>query len=216
MTDIHTHILPGIDDGAKDVGMSIAMLKEMKKQGVDIVYATPHYYPTETVDEFLKRRNTAYNTLMTALNDIDKSQVPEVRLGAEVYYNHFLLKNPDFKKLTYQDWNCVLLEMPWERWNDQVLDDVEVLGRAFGVEIVLAHLERYYDMTDKKHLKRVLKFGYHVQMNAEYLVNEKTRKNALKLYKKNKVEFVASDAHNMHHRRPNLGEAMSILEENRK
>ena len=45
MTDFHSHILPGVDDGSKDVEMSVAMLRTLAEQGVDRVVATPHFYP---------------------------------------------------------------------------------------------------------------------------------------------------------------------------
>ena len=58
MTDLHTHILPGMDDGAKDAQMSIAMLRAQRDQGVDTVVLSPHFYgDREDVDRFLRRRN---------------------------------------------------------------------------------------------------------------------------------------------------------------
>ena len=54
MTDAHTHILPAMDDGAKDLGTSLAMLRASREQGVDTVVLTPHYYPQkESVESFL-------------------------------------------------------------------------------------------------------------------------------------------------------------------
>ena len=52
MIDIHSHVLPGIDDGSKSVDMSLAMLKESYKQGVDTVVATPHFYIKENTIDF--------------------------------------------------------------------------------------------------------------------------------------------------------------------
>ena len=65
MIDFHTHILPGIDDGAKDVSVSAAMLEMEKEQGVNEIVLTPHYYgkfysPTD----FVRRRAAAYEKLL--------------------------------------------------------------------------------------------------------------------------------------------------------
>ena len=57
MIDLHSHILPGVDDGSESVEMSCAMLNELQKQGVETVVATPHFYPQQdTPERFLRRR----------------------------------------------------------------------------------------------------------------------------------------------------------------
>ena len=61
MIDFHSHVLPGIDDGAKDVETSVAMLEESKRQGVTTVVCTPHYSGRKHSPEWFKeRRNAAY------------------------------------------------------------------------------------------------------------------------------------------------------------
>lgn len=60
--DCHTHLLPGIDDGAKDLSTSLEMLNEEKKQGVDYVIATPHFYANrDKMEKFIDRRERAYS-----------------------------------------------------------------------------------------------------------------------------------------------------------
>ena len=64
MIDIHTHILPGMDDGARDVKEALSLIDLLRKQGVSGAVLTPHYYPhEETVNEFLKRREEAYSKI---------------------------------------------------------------------------------------------------------------------------------------------------------
>ena len=66
--DFHTHILPGMDDGAETVQQSIKMLRMLRKQGVDRVALTPHFYAhRESVDSFLDRRQTAFEQLQKAI-----------------------------------------------------------------------------------------------------------------------------------------------------
>ncbi|HOR22980.1 MAG TPA: capsular polysaccharide biosynthesis protein, partial [Ruminococcus sp.] len=65
LTDLHCHILPGIDDGAKDREMSLAMLDMMKEQGVGRAVATPHFYAhrEKSVEAFLEKRRAAFQSI---------------------------------------------------------------------------------------------------------------------------------------------------------
>ena len=68
MTDLHTHILPGMDDGAESVEMSLDMLRMERDQGVDAVVLTPHFYrDRERPEHFLNRRRAAGEALRDAL-----------------------------------------------------------------------------------------------------------------------------------------------------
>ena len=80
MTDLHTHILPGMDDGAKTVEQSLQMLQMQLEQCVDTVVLTPHFYrERETVEEFLSRRGKAMAQLTAAL----PANAPQLLLGAD-------------------------------------------------------------------------------------------------------------------------------------
>ena len=123
MIDIHSHILPEIDDGSKNVHMSLEMLKESYNQGVDTVVATPHFYIKEnTIDVFLEKRNNAYNKLM----DFVKGQenIPDIYLGAEVYFFNGISKMENIEKLTINNSKYLLLEMPFNKWNSRVFQEV--------------------------------------------------------------------------------------------
>ncbi|MBR1704889.1 MAG: capsular biosynthesis protein, partial [Clostridia bacterium] len=67
MTDLHCHLLPGVDDGAKDVDMSLELLTQERNQGVTNIIFTSHFRPDrEDLHAFLKKRNKAFGTLMDA------------------------------------------------------------------------------------------------------------------------------------------------------
>ena len=91
MTDIHTHILPGIDDGAKDEKVSEEMLSALYAQGVRRVVFTPHYYGNHrSPQDFLKLRSEAYEKI--------KGVVPagmQTALGAEVHFSETVAANAD-------------------------------------------------------------------------------------------------------------------------
>ena len=81
MVDFHSHILPGIDDGAKDVETSVKMLELAKSQGIHTIIATPHYYPNKKkLEDFLSARAESYKILMdyVSANNID---IPKIVLG---------------------------------------------------------------------------------------------------------------------------------------
>ena len=83
MIDFHSHILPGIDDGSKNVQMSLEMLKRASEQGVDVMLATSHFYASRhRIEDFLEKRQRAYERLAEAKNDFG----PAIRLGAEVAF----------------------------------------------------------------------------------------------------------------------------------
>ena len=68
--DFHTHILPGIDDGSRNVEMSLRMLAAQREQQVDEIVATPHFYAQkDSVEEFLLRRQRSYEKLKTAMEE---------------------------------------------------------------------------------------------------------------------------------------------------
>ncbi|MBR5306150.1 MAG: capsular polysaccharide biosynthesis protein, partial [Oscillospiraceae bacterium] len=80
VVDFHTHILPAIDDGSSSVEESIALLKEEKEQGIDVVVVTPHFYPqNDRPERFLQRRKAAFEQLMEKISPDDK--LPQIILG---------------------------------------------------------------------------------------------------------------------------------------
>ena len=83
--DLHGHFLPGMDDGSRSVAESLQMLELAAEQGIGQMFATPHYYPVETVEEFLCRRHQAAQALMQAMEKHAKP-LPRIALGAEVAY----------------------------------------------------------------------------------------------------------------------------------
>ena len=111
MIDFHSHILPSIDDGSKDVEMSLQMVALLQKQGVDTVCATSHFYATQRSPErFLQRRAEAYEALRAALPE----DAPAIRLGAEVLYFPGISHMAALPQLCLEGTKLLLLEMPFE------------------------------------------------------------------------------------------------------
>lgn len=145
MIDVHCHVLPKIDDGSKSVEMSIEMMKQSYAQGIDTMIATPHFYISHTdVEHFAKRRQNAYDTLMEAIDGM--TDMPKLNLGAEVLFFNGISVFDDLEKLTVNNnGEYLLLEMPFSKWNDKILREVESLMYDRKLKVIIAHIERFID-----------------------------------------------------------------------
>ena len=118
MIDLHSHILPGIDDGAQDVRVSLDMLAESFSQGVKTVVATPHCIlrNEQDIDIFLKNRNASYDFLSRAMKE-DGREFPELRLGCELRVPEEFDAMDRLLELCIEDTNYLICEMPYTKWN---------------------------------------------------------------------------------------------------
>ena len=212
--DMHSHVLPGMDDGSKDPAMSVDMLRAAAAQGVEKILATSHYYPVESVSDFLVRRDRAAQALRQAAADSGE-QLPEVYLAAEVAYRPGIGYEEDLKKLCIGRSEFLLLELPFAPWGPEVLRDIRNMICTKGITPVLAHLERYLRIQKKKVLQEVLQLGVLVQINAEAVLQRGTRAAAMKMLKSGMVHLLGSDCHNLTSRAPNLGSAVQQLRQTR-
>ena len=211
MIDIHTHILPGIDDGSPCVDMSLAMLREEKRQGVSAVVLTPHFYAfRNSPEEFLDRRNRAWQQLLDAWTP----DLPELHLGAEVRYYEGICQLPELSRLCMDGGETLLLEMPFSPWSRQMVRDIlELEGRS---RVILAHIERYFSFAPGEAWQLLREQGVAMQCNASFFLNWKTRRKALGMYRRGEVDFLASDCHNLTTRPPELGPAWEYIRKNTK
>ena len=201
--DVHCHLLPGIDDGCKSAEESIAIMKTAKQNGVETIVATPHYYPNETIAEFLARRTQAENILAEAVltNDFNR---PALLRGAEVAYHNGLIYDEDLAELCIGSSEYMLLELPFVPWTGNVLSDVRNFYTSRGIIPIIAHLERYLDIQDKHVVDELLDCDVLIQMNAGYITDKASKRHAKKMLKDGVVDLLGSDSHNMSHRPPNL------------
>lgn len=215
MKDLHTHILPGMDDGADKIETSLAMLREEYAQGVDTVALTPHFYrDREHLSDFLQRREEGYHKLLAAiaaLSEEEQSALPHMLLGAEVAWVPNLAQLPGLEQLCYQGTKFLLLELPFGPWDDTLFRQIYDLMNCRGITPVIAHIDRYWRTQKKQQLEALFSLGVPVQLSAEPLLHFTTRGRALRLIKAGKVQMLISDAHSMTDRAPNVGKAADIL-----
>ena len=115
IVDFHSHVLPGIDDGSASVEESIAMLRMEAEQGITHVVATPHFYARhDSPERFLARRDRAEQKLRQAMEGI--SGLPQLIIGAEVYYFPGISESDVLKELTIAGKHSILIEMQQSPW----------------------------------------------------------------------------------------------------
>ena len=209
MVDYHTHILPRMDDGSRNSEDSIRMLTALKEQGVDTVCLTPHFYGTEeSPDQFLKRRQDAYACLLEKL-PVD---VPRLCLGAEVKYYHGVSRMEQLPQLRLEGTDILLLEMPFSRWNSDVLREVVELQNSGIATVMLAHIERYLAWQNREIWQHLLENGIIMQSNAEFFFAPMIRARAVKLFRQGRVHVLGTDTHNLTTRGPHMDLALHTLE----
>ena len=207
--DFHSHILPKIDDGSKDLNMSMEMLKRSKEQGITAIVATPHFYAdSSTIEHFLEKREHALEQLESNVS----FSAPKIVRGAEVCFFAGIGHAEKIEGLCIGSTNLMLLEMPFRAWSEKDLYEVERLLNG-GITPIIAHLERFYQFQqDKELIPALLDFPVVIQLNAECLLHWKQRRQAVKLFKNRQAHLLGSDCHNLTSRPQNLLEGRNTLE----
>lgn len=212
MIDFHSHILPGIDDGSDSVETSLALLRESKRQGINIMFATPHFYADENDPKtFLRNRSRAYAALKNAMGS-NIMDYPEIMLGAEILYFPGMSVAEELNDLAMGDTPCLLVEPPVIPWSDTMLDEIEQTGKNLSKIPVIAHVDRYmrifgdYTLFDRISGRKML-----AQVNANYFIRSDTTKRALRDLMDDRFQFIGSDCHNLTSRSQNMGRAVDVI-----
>lgn len=211
--DMHCHILPAVDDGAQDTDMAIELLELMARQGVTHALATPHFYPMQdNIEEFVGRIYDAYVELARAVKGKD---LPQIYLGCEVHYFRGIGKSESIKKLTIQNTDYLLLELPYNTAiDDAIIRDIILLREDLGIIPILAHIERYAGARGYKKLLALIKNGVCLaHINAHPVTVKEQFRVCEKLLKGGFVSFIASDAHSPDWRPPLTQDALKIITE---
>ena len=207
MIDIHSHFLPGMDDGSGSPEETLRMLRLSRQQGVDTIVATPHFYALQdNPDSFLKRRQEAWEKVA-----YDPQTMPKVLLGAEVTYFAGLSRSEDLDKLCIGDTRLLLVEMPLRPWSRHEIEDICALPRQ-GFLPVMAHINRYMKRGQiPTYGHRLLSEGILFQSNADFFLEGMSRFRAFRMLKAGQIHFIGSDSHNMEHRISRMDEAEKVI-----
>ena len=209
--DIHSHILPAVDDGAKDIEASVALLEIFKQQGITNVIATPHFYPNaDNVEEYVVLVQDAYSQLK---NEIADKDLPNVHLGCELRYFNGIGKSKAIKQFTIRGTNYLLLELPYGApITTTVLQDIIDIRENQGLVPILAHIERYNRVPGYKKLLKLIAERYALaHINASGVMAKESARLCEGLIKKGYVSYLASDAHSPDNRPPQIQQALAKI-----
>ncbi|MCL2087593.1 MAG: hypothetical protein FWH05_08400 [Oscillospiraceae bacterium] len=208
--DIHSHVLPMLDDGANSAQQSLEMLALLKADDVDVVVATPHYYPNEqSIEAFLKTRATSYALLKEAMA-ADEREFPEIRLGAEVSYVDGL-SELSLYRLCIERTGYVLLELPYHTFSETFMNTFADFVESCEYNIILAHIERYYDFNAPESIEKLLKNEVVAQFNCDSVLEFAVRRKFFKLLFSGHIHIMATDTHDNYRRPPRFSRAEKYL-----
>lgn len=212
ITDFHSHILPGMDDGSASEEMSIAMLQMAAEQGIGHVVATPHFYAYwESLKEFVRRREASEKRLREAL--ANHTDLPKISIGTEVSFFSGISDADFLSELTIEGTRSILIEMPRPPWTDSQYRELANIQAKQGITPIIAHVDRYIHPFKTHQIpERLQTLPVLVQANAGFFLHKATAKMALRLLREDKIHLLGSDCHNVTSRAPNLGPALQRIE----
>ena len=196
MIDIHTHILHGVDDGAKTIEEALELIKASASIGVTDIFCTPHNMHKGQYDVHPSVLRVAFEELSRKVKEME---IPlNLWLGNEIYITSSVvdrLERGDALRLN--DTKYVLIEFSMMK---EHVDPEEMIYdlKASGYNVILAHPERYDYLKSAEDIVAYKRFGAQIQVNASAVVGlygKKTQNKVMKLLKLGEVDYVASDIH---------------------
>ncbi|MBR2764929.1 MAG: amidohydrolase family protein [Blautia sp.] len=208
ITDMHCHILPGLDDGSQSMEETLASLREAVRQGIDRMIVTPHFHP----ERYMVYAPDILSTLEQVKNAASEAGIRiELYPGQECYYYSGLTEMLDREEaLTLCGTRYVLVEFdPSVSWTF-LQNGIRNLRQA-GYIPVIAHFERYECLNEEKRVEELHRHQYLLQMNYDTLL----LRGGLfgdsywrRLFKKGYVDFLGSDTHGTHFRPLHVDKAL--------
>lgn len=210
MIDIHCHILPEIDDGARDLETAIRMCHMAEANGIKHIVATPHTNTVDNIGSFIKLRDERLNTLREKIAErgINIKLYP----GAEVFVDDDIFFANDLRKLAINGSRYILIEFNFRNVRIRKIYDYlnEIIDA--GLVPIIAHPERYeFFQFDYDAVNSLAKNGVIFQLNATSLASLDGLQEfelAYSMAYNGLASFIGTDAHSLSHRATNLSEMM--------
>lgn len=212
--DVHAHILPGVDDGARTMAEACRMLRLAASQGIGAVIATPHYSREDKPEGY---GYSQYIQLVQELQEEIRRELPEFTIypGQETYYHEELTERLQAgKALTLAGSHYVLVEFDIDVSYEYLFRGIRRLMSA-GYWPVLAHMERYRCLRQERNLQELAESGCYFQMNYSGLSGRfldpevRWRRKQVRL---GRIHLLGTDMHQMHFRPPEISGAVKWLE----
>lgn len=212
-TDIHCHIIPGVDDGAQNMEEAQAMIQYAYETGTRTIICTPHYGTGRA-----KASKGTIAVQFLELQEWVKANYPEVKLciGQELSYKQGLEEN--IKKasaFTMAGSRYVLVEFQPEDEYTRIRNGLLAVQMG-GYLPILAHAERCDRLAaNVDYIEELVNMGVYIQVNAKSITGEngwQCKSCVKKLLKRELIHFVASDGHDTKKRPPSIQKAMAMIE----
>jgi protein-tyrosine phosphatase len=213
LIDFHTHILPHMDDGSRDLQTSEEMLRRLRGQGVDSVVLTPHFYSDrEPLSAFLDRRAAAVRELQPVADRIGIRVFP----ACEMYFSDYIFNYKDISDLCILNGEYLLTEFSFScGFSDATFQRLERLTASQNVTPILAHIERYPPlMKNPECLKRCVELGCLAQINLGGFSRSgfRQRRAMLDGIRDGLIHLVGTDCHNLTTRPPEFLPGLRLIE----
>ena len=197
-TDLHSHLIPNIDDGTDSFEESVSIIKQLKEHGFRKIIITPHIMSHRFPNTSEKIQKVNY----TLLHELKKMNIDiEVEVAAEYYYDEHFLKLIEKRELmTFGD-NYILFELSYTVKPFMLEQTVAKLLEA-GYKPILAHPERYRYYNTDAHYNNLKEMGLSFQINAistEGFYGKKVKKTVEKIIDLGIVDFLGSDIHSQNY-----------------
>ena len=191
--DVHSHVLPAIDDGARSLSHSCELLSAMAARGVKCLALTPHYDAAlAPMDEFVRERAKAF----ARLAETPEAQGMTLTLGAEFYLNDTIFNYEDITPLCYEGTKLVLTELEFgDTFTRTAQKRLLRFAEAFGVTPVLAHVDRYPFFRDLRLLEELWEMGCLFQWNLSSCLGFFGRRRFFRAFDRGLVHFLGGDVH---------------------
>lgn len=215
--DIHTHILPGVDDGAGDMETALRMLTMEYEDGVRHIILTPHYMPSSRMEKN-EDRSLKIKQTFKKIKEESKRLFPELNLylGNELYYKSNVLEELDAKRANTMAGSDYILS---EFSTGISYSELVKAARSYqhdGYQPILAHVERYQCLQGNLDRLRELKnMGCLLQMNTENFLEgffSANKRFCTKAVREGYIDFLGTDCHNCETRKPTMKRAVQYLE----
>lgn len=209
--DIHSHILPDMDDGSDSIEETMEILKTAYSEGIRIMIATPHSYSegSGNIVEDIDRR-------LEEIRKIADRPPIEIYKGCEIYYTHEVPELLSEKKLpVLAGSRYVLVEFSPVTEYIYITNALRNIMLA-GYSPIVAHVERYMAVTKEiGRIEELIDMGAYIQVNAKSITGESFSKVyhsiAKKLLKNRWIHFVATDTHNNSSRAPKMKKCAQVI-----
>ncbi|MDB5001757.1 MAG: capsular biosynthesis protein [Mucilaginibacter sp.] len=197
LVDLHSHVLPGIDDGAQTPEESIVLIKKMMELGIKKIIATPHVM----IDYYRNDYKSISNALAILKEELKNQNIDiDISAAAEHYFDESFEKRIDDRLVFTMGDNYVLFEISFISQPSNLIQVIQKM-LDMGYKPILAHPERYNYM-DVEQLKQIRMMGCNLQLNTISLTGyygKPTKTLAEELVDNQMVDFISSDMHHPRH-----------------